>query len=234
MAKFNKPINRIKTVVTKYNYAFLFFLYLIMPIWFYVLAALDMPSHEIISATDSLIPFNEWFVIPYVMWFPWIPVVFFWLAYKSKPDFFRGLVLLLSGIVIGLLCHTVYPTNVDLRPETFERSNALVWIVKLIYSADKGTNVLPSLHCYNIYAATFAVFCAKDFRAKWWTNALNIVMSIMVTLSTLFIKQHSTWDAVTAFLLVIVIAPFVYAVDYKKICQRISGTILNFKLRRGA
>ena len=66
----------------------------------------------------------------------------------------------------------------------------------MIWSADTSTNVCPSIHV----ASTFAIFLAVQRSRIWKHRKLVVgicsVLTVMICLSTLFLKQHSVIDVV--------------------------------------
>lgn len=61
-----------------------------------------------------------------------------------------------------------------------------------------GINCLPSIHCLYSFLFIFAVLDTKSNSPKWM-KIFIITLSILVVLSTLFIKQHIVYDVIAAF-----------------------------------
>mgnify|MGYP005965103605 CR=1 FL=1 len=66
----------------------------------------------------------------------------------------------------------------------------------LIYAADTNTNVLPSIHVIGSALVVFALFDTKCFKARRfaWMKAGAVLLAILITLATVFVKQHSVLD----------------------------------------
>ena len=104
---------------------------------------------------DDIIPFCEYFVIPYVLWYA---LIVFSLGYflLYKVEAFKKLQ---SYIIITQICamaiYILIPNRQDLRPEFFPRDNFCTDIIALLYAFDTSTGVCPSLHCaYSIGIAS--------------------------------------------------------------------------------
>ena len=58
--------------------------------------------HNMHHFLDDKIPFNEFFAIPYFLWFFYIGYVLVKLSIKSKPDFVKAFIYIFGGMTIGL------------------------------------------------------------------------------------------------------------------------------------
>lgn len=141
---------------------------------------------------DDLIPFNEWFLIPYVGWYF---LIVFSLVYALLFDIegFKGLqTYIITTQLIATVIYIIFPTRQDLRPTEFARDNLLTAGVRLLYLTDTNTGVCPSLHV--AISIGIASFWLKDKSATVLTKLLIVIIVILICLSTAFIKQHSVLD----------------------------------------
>ncbi len=141
---------------------------------------------------DDVIPFNEWFIIPY---FGWYFLVVYSLGYflLYNVDQFKNLqiyIMITQGL--AMVCYILFPTRQDLRPEYFERDNVLTWLVSILYAGDTNTGVCPSLHV--AYSLGIASTWLKEKGKHWAHQTFIVVFVIFVCLSTMFLKQHSAVD----------------------------------------
>lgn len=152
--------------------------------------------HPVHCALDDLIPFNEVFVIPYVLWYLLIigSLVYFALYDVESFSNLQRCIIILQ--LIAVAAYIVYPTRQDLRPEIFRRDNVLSRLVGFIYSVDTNTGVCPSLHVACSIAIASAWF--KEKRASPAFKGIMAVFCLMICLSTVFIKQHSVLDGAAA------------------------------------
>lgn len=84
-------MSKITNELRKYKHAWpLLYVFIYMP-WFILLEKYipaDFPGLHIMHCPlDDIIPFCEWFVIPYLLWFLYIPAIFVFLFYHSKMNF---------------------------------------------------------------------------------------------------------------------------------------------------
>lgn len=145
---------------------------------------------------DDLIPFCEWFVIPYFLWYPLMLGSGIYLFLKDPESFKNYMIFIGGGFLLIVIFYAIVPNGQNLRPTSFENSNLLTDIVKSIYCEDTNTNVCPSLHVVGTMGAMFALLKSKRLKNKWF-QAFNIVLAVFICLSTVFIKQHSILDVFT-------------------------------------
>ena len=100
----------------------------LIPIYtvFYVAAFMFLEQHVtnvhiISSPLDQYIPFCEYFVIPYYLWFLYIIAILIYFSFfGADVREFNQLVFSLGiGMTIFLFISWVWPNGLDLRPETF-------------------------------------------------------------------------------------------------------------------
>lgn len=144
---------------------------------------------------DDKIPFLEGFVLAYYLWYPLLVAVGVWLMVKDGPAFCRYMYVLMLGFSLSLLFCAVFPNGQDLRPEHFAHDNLFTRMVALIYAADTNTNVMPSMHVIGAAAAVFGVFDSETTK-KWWLRALVVIVALLISASTVLIKQHSFLDII--------------------------------------
>ena len=66
-----------------------------------------------------------------------------------------------------------------------------------ITKADTNTNVSPSMHVLGTLAATFALWNTDRFQTKQGHAALAVI-TVLICVSTVFVKQHSVLDIIAA------------------------------------
>lgn len=185
-----------KSFFMKYKHG-LFFLYMFLYFpWFrYVEKKVTTEFHEIYMPLDDMIPFCEFFIIPYLLWFVYVAGFCLFFFFKDAGEFTRLCIFLGVGMTLFLIISTVYPNGHYLRPDTFSRDNLFVDTVQMLYGADTATNILPSIHVYNTLAITSAIRYSKYLR-KHWIQISAFVLTILIILATVFLKQHSVWDVI--------------------------------------
>lgn len=179
--------------------------------WFGHLEKTVTSHYKIIHvALDDYIPFCEVFVVPYLLWFAYVTVVVLYCFFKDKDDYFRTCTFLFTGMTIFLLVSTLWPNGHHLRPYIMPRDNIFTQLVATLYKADTPTNLWPSIHVYNSMGAHFAVIRSADLENKKGIKLASGILAASIILSTMFIKQHSVFDVMTAIALGTVMYTFTY------------------------
>lgn len=141
---------------------------------------------------DDVIPFCEWFLIPYVLWYGLIAFSLGYFALYNIDSFKKLSKYIFITQMVAMAIYILFPSRQDLRPEVFPRENFLTWCIGLIYSFDTSTGVCPSLHV--AYSIGIASVWLREKGVKVIWKVLLVVLVILICLSTMFIKQHSATD----------------------------------------
>lgn len=171
-------------------------------LWFNLLEEVPVwKCHDVGISFDDAIPFCAYFVIPYFAWFGFVPVIVVLTLMRSEEDYPRLQAELIAGELIFLIVNTLYPTCLHLRPEILP-DNVFGTIAGWLYRTDTATDVLPSIHVYNTLAVMAAVRRGGDrvIRTRQGRRFCSI-LSVLIILSTMFLKQHSVMDVAAAFLM---------------------------------
>lgn len=207
-----------RQLLNKYKHAWILLYFFIYMPWFLILESKVVTDYTIVTIDlDKWIPFNELFVIPYLLWFAYIAVTIAFFFFASKTDFYRCCSFLFIGMTICLIIYTIWPNGQNLRPTTFARDNILVDIAKTLYSTDTSTNVCPSIHVFNSIGAHIAIAKSVKLRKHKWVARGSFVLMVLICLSTMFLKQHSAFDVICSVMLSGFMYVVVYKVDYQKI-----------------
>lgn len=208
-------MKKIKDAVVKYRHGLLAIIYGIIYLsWFSHLEQTVTKNYHVIHMNiDDLIPFCEVFVIPYFMWFAYIGIVIVFFLFKDKDDYYKTCTFLFTGMTVFLIVSTLFPNGHHLRPYTMPRDNIFTQLVAKLYQTDTATNLWPSIHVYNSLGAHFAIAKSKHFENKPIIRYGSLVLAVSIILSTMFIKQHSVFDVLTAFAMAAVMYIIVYRFD---------------------
>lgn len=160
---------------------------------YFLLNVTTKGAHDVTTFLDSLIPFNEWFIIPYVFWYLYIFGILLVLAYCNEKIYYKLLFSILIGMFVCFAIYYIYPTTVP-RPEVVP-DNLLKKAVLIIYGNDRPVNCFPSIHMLDTILLTM-------FTLKYGKGLLmrfsSVAMCILIYMSTWFTKQHSVLDAVAS------------------------------------
>ena len=163
---------------------------------------------------DDVIPFCEWFLIPYVFWYALIVFSLGYFLLYNVDSFKRLQTFIIVTQVCAMAVYIVFPNRQDLRPAEFPRENFLTWCIGILYRFDTNTGVCPSLHV--AYSIGIASVWLKEKGAHWCWKAFISVAVVLICLSTMFIKQHSAVDFFAALPVCLLAELLVYGKDYWK------------------
>lgn len=191
------------------------------PVWFMALYALfylsffallertiQTPDLWVHCRLDDLIPFCKYAIVPYILWFPWIPFTLFYLLYKApREDFWRLCIPLFTGMTMTLLFYAIVPNGLALRPKYVPGTDIFAQLVRMIYRSDTPMNVCPSIHVFNSVTLMLAYYRSAIFDAprRRWMRAAAMVLCVSISLSTILLKQHSVIDVVFGLLLALLL-----------------------------
>lgn len=185
-----------------------------LPLYLLVFLALERLPGRGYWATqlpiDGCIPFCEWFVIPYCLWYPFLVAVGLYLLCRDREAFRRYMLFLGSTFLLSELIWLVLPSGQDLRPAVLPRENPLTALVAGLYRIDTNTNVFPSVHVVGAVGAALAVRDCRELADRTHLRRGAAVLAAAICLSTVFIKQHALLDAAGGLLLAGLAARRVY------------------------
>lgn len=210
-----------KTFFKRYKHAFISIAYTIFYLtWFACIEkAVVRPSRIIHMKADDYIPFCEYFVIPYLLWFAYVTGAVIYFLFKNKQDYYRLCAFLFTGMTIFLIISTLWPNGHHLRPHVFENENIFTALVSMLYRADTPTNLWPSIHVYNSLGVHIAVLQNARLRKNKPVHITSLVLCVSIILSTVFLKQHSVFDVITGFIMAAIMYLIVYAYDIVTVYQ---------------
>ena len=182
-------------------------------VWFFWLDnTITQPKYIIHAPLDDLIPFNEWFVIPYCSWFLLLVAVTALLWWKDTASYDKLCLMMFSGMTFCLIVYMLLPNGLDLRPtvEEIGRSNPAMWVMQLLWKADASVNVCPSIHCQSTACMAIAISESKLAEERPVLRPIALVWAALICLSTVFTKQHSVLDVVCGLTVAVVWLPVLY------------------------
>lgn len=160
--------------------------------------------HYIIHTTiDDKIPFCEYFIIPYLLWFLFVAVtVLYFMFYNNNcwKEYYQLIITLGIGMTLFLIISLAFPNGQDLRPH-LEGNSIFIKAVNWIYHTDTPTNVLPSIHVFNSLTCAGAILRNKRKHFKKSTDCITVILTILIIMSTMLLKQHSVVDVMLAALM---------------------------------
>ena len=183
--------------------------------WFFILEStydtLDSVKYIMYCPLDDCIPFCEVFIIPYILWFLYMPLIFILLYLSSNKEFYRICAYEFLGMTVALFICTLFPNGHSLRVELPESNNIFSALVNLIYTSDTCTNVFPSIHTFGTIAAHICLIKSPQVKARPYIGPVSLVSATLICMSTVMLKQHSILDVIGG----IVLAVALYFVIFK-------------------
>lgn len=177
------------------------------------------PDTIIHMKIDDMIPFCELFVIPYFLWFGYVSIVVLYCFFKNKQEYYKTCVFLFTGMTAFLVISTLWPNGHHLRPYIMPRDNIFSSLVAHLYNMDTPTNLWPSIHVYNSIGAHLAVVHSQKLAKNKAILSGSFILCVSIVLSTVFIKQHSMFDVLTAFIMAAVMYAVVYQANVVTVYQ---------------
>ena len=149
--------------------------------------------YSVRCALDKWIPFCEWFLIPYLAWFLFLPGMLGYLFFRDTRAFSNMMKFIIFTYGVTMVIYLLFPTRQDLRPAVFPRDNSLTRFMAAFYAFDTNTNVCPSIHVLGSMAAGFGALDAGTIRSKG-AKAGWMGLALLISVSVVFVKQHSVID----------------------------------------
>ena len=82
---------------------------------------------------DDVIPFCEYFVIFYYLWYPFMGAVGIWLIFEDGDKFRRYMWFIAIGFSASVVFMALFPNGQNLRPESFAHDNIFTRMVGAMY-----------------------------------------------------------------------------------------------------
>ena len=204
-----------KNLLKKYGHVWaLGYAFIYMP-WFMYLERTVTRDYAVMHVRlDDYIPFNEYFIIPYLLWFFYVSGAVLYFFFTDRQEYYRLCTFLFAGMTVSLLICTFFPNGTDLRVHVDPQKNLCSFLVSLVHGADTSTNVFPSIHVYNSLGVHAAVMNSCVLREKAGMRRGSLFLMVAISLSTVFLKQHSAIDVMGAIVLACMVYSFVYGENY--------------------
>lgn len=147
-------------------------------------------------AVDDVIPFCEFFVVPYVGWYLLIIVSLIYFAFYNPDNFKNMNKYIIITQILAMVSYIAFPNRQDLRPDVFVRDNIFTDIVGVLYRIDTCTGVCPSLHV--AISIGIASTWLREKSASKTCKTFIVAFCFLVCISVAFVKQHSVVDIFVA------------------------------------
>lgn len=206
-------------------------LMLIIPVLniFYVI--LNNPGREVnhlVTYIDKATPLLKIFVVPYLIWYPFIIATMLYLCIKDRSVYFKTLLSYVLGLIFCYMTYLVFQTYVP-RP-VLVGDDLFTKLLQMVYNSDQPYNAFPSIHVLSSFLMIKAMSVSK---VRNWLNQTIIYFSSMtIIFSTLFVKQHVILDVISGILVAEVIYRLVdsyYETDRVLLWNKRANSLMPFK-----
>lgn len=153
---------------------------------------------NLVTEIDTLVPFNQYFIMPYLLWYAFLPCMLIYFCFKAPSLYKKQLWVINCGILLCYVTYIFFQTYVP-RPIILE-NDFFCNLVKVMYSNDNPYNAFPSIHVLTSYSILLG--CQQLLAEKPVFMTAGICMSLLIIISTLFLKQHVILDVIASITIV--------------------------------
>lgn len=127
----------------------------------------------------------------------------------DTESFKKMMKFIIESYSAAMLIYILFPNCQELRPLAFERDNIFTRFLAGFYQFDTNTNVCPSIHVIGSVAVMLAAWNSRHFSKPGW-RAIFCVTAFLISISTVFLKQHSILDLLAAIPICVITGAVVY------------------------
>lgn len=172
--------------------------------------------YTIESSIDGLIPFVPHMIYFYSIFYPFVFFVLYYVFIHDYENYRRGIIVGTVSYLITDIIFLVFPT-IMIRPNV--AYNQLDWLtallIRITYTCDSpAINCFPSIHCLFCFQVMYMALTLKN--SKWYDKLYIVYIGLLVSISTVFVKQHYVYDIIGALGLCIIMNTLGYVFFNKK------------------
>ncbi|TDT63367.1 phosphatase PAP2 family protein [Fonticella tunisiensis] len=171
--------------------------------------------YNIQTTLDTIIPFNKYFIVPYLIWYLYVGFFIFYYSIMDDKRYFKILIGINVGMIISFIIFYFFPTTVP-RPFVYGK-DIFAKLVRLVYLNDNPYNCFPSIHVLD--SVIIGAYVNRDPKISSAVKIISTSIAISIIFSTVFVKQHYVYDVVGGAAL----AYFMYFVcNYKEVSAKLA------------
>ena len=140
-----------------------------------------------------MIPFMPQFIIIYFGCYLFWVVNYFMASMREEKVKYQFFTADFYARLVCMLCFIFFPTT-NTRP-VLTGTDIWTQAVRFLYTVDKPINLFPSIHCMASWFSCIAV--RKNRKIPNWYKAFSVLMTVLVVISTLALRQH-VWQVAAA------------------------------------
>lgn len=156
-----------------------------------------LPSWAPITVIDTLTPLVPSWIYPYafVYFAAFVPAA----VVNERPLFIRIAFCYFCVQLIAFSAFILVPVRMTLRPDFVEVDSFTTWGLNLCYFLDKPVNCCPSLHVALAFLGALTTRTVDRALGN-----IGLVVALLISLSTMLIKQHFLVDVILGLVLSVV------------------------------
>lgn len=154
----------------------------------------NLYHYDFSLSVDGMIPLVPIFILPYFLAYIQWTAGYIILARVSKDHCYTVMTAEMLAKVMTCICFIAIPTTMY-RPAC-EGTDIFSKMVAFLYSIDGPYNLFPSIHCLESYFVFRFIVNQKTVGTAY--KIATGTMTVLVFLSTVFLRQHVVLDAVGA------------------------------------
>ena len=157
---------------------------------------------------DLALPFLPLMMVFYISFYAYFPVMFWMASKEHRRDQGERLTLrLIQASWVAFVIFLVFPVEVDLRHQVVHSDDSFASLFAALHALDTPYNAWPSLHVLQslLVVLTVQAWLANDGALRPLVRALLWSGWTLLALSTMLVKQHYIFDAVTGLVIGVVL-----------------------------
>jgi len=187
-------------------------------IYFIIQAYITTGDYSFITWADELIPFNPHFVWVYHTIIPVVGVTLIFLI-QRRELFLSAIAAFLLAIVTLFIFYIFFPSFYP-RENFIDNSSISGFLLECTRRIDGAQNTFPSSHVTFSWLITFFVGLSIYVKKNRWLYMGYLIWALLISFSTLAIKQHFVVDVFSGMLL----AYLSYFISKKVVFERLTNS----------
>ena len=105
-----------KNLIKNNKQVFLLLLFAVQTLGYFMSDFFGLDYHTVHIALDDKVPYLPVFIIPYILWYAYIPLPMIIACFKDKERFYRQAWTVFTGALMCTVFFYIFPTKIDFRP----------------------------------------------------------------------------------------------------------------------
>lgn len=173
-------------------------------------------KYNITTVIDEMMPLSTWWIAIYYLAFPFWVISYVLIMRQGKDICKRFMIGEILGKIVCGLIYLVFPTT-NIRPP-INGNSIFEALTRFLYATDLPENLLPSIHCYISWLCFIGLYNAYKINGNYSKIFVvsSGIFSILIFLSTLFLKQHIIYDVILGVILAQIFYNYAQKIKFEK------------------